>query len=58
MLDRPSNASSSHAADASVSSSFCLLPFVLHFVPFCVNLARERVLELEGPQIDKEDLAG
>lgn len=40
------------------SFSFRLPPFLLVFVPFRINVARERVLELERCQIDKEDLNG
>ena len=38
------------------SSSLFLLCFSLFFVPFRVDLARERVLELKRHKVDKKDL--
>ena len=40
------------------SFSLRLLSFLLLFFSFCVNLACERVFELESPKVYKEDVNG
>lgn len=53
----PPSASLSHAADLAIFL-IRLLPFLPLCVPFCVDLVRERVLELKRPKVDKEDMNG